>query len=132
VRYEKYGMMADIAHIQFVQKQKTYRFEIVEVGGQTPKNDRIRRLIPLFEQGKMFLPLAMHRTDYEGRTRELVSDFVEQEYMSFPVPMHDDMLDALARIAEPDLSLSWPKPEEPEEKPKRYQRERHGAGAWVT
>jgi hypothetical protein len=29
--------------------------------------------------------------------------------MSFPVPVHDDMLDSLARLFEPDLDLIWPK-----------------------
>lgn len=129
-RYEKYGMMADIQHIQYVQKQKNYRFEIVEVAGQTPKNDRIRRLIPDFEQGRFYFPLSLHKTDYEGQTRELVGDFIEQELVSFPVPLHDDMLDALARIAEPDLPLTWPKQEE-EEKPERYHRSERPASAWA-
>jgi hypothetical protein len=37
-----------------------------------------------------------------------VQDFLEEEYAAFPVGIHDDMLDSLARIAEPDLPLSWP------------------------
>lgn len=130
VRYEKYGMMADIDHIKSRQVQMNYRFDIVEVGGITPKNDRIRRLIPLFEQGKFYLPISLRKTDYEGQTRELVGDFIEQEYASFPVPLHDDMLDALARLVEPDLSLVWPKQEEPEDKPQRYRRART-TSAWA-
>lgn len=131
VRYEKYGMMADIEHIRTKQAAVTYRFDIVEVGGATPKNDRIRRLIPIFEQGKFYLPQSIHKTDYEGQTRELVSDFVEQEFVSFPVPLHDDMLDALARLMEPDLDLVWPKQEEEEPKPVRYRRERSAGSVWA-
>lgn len=113
VRYEKYGMMADIEHIQTVQELENYRFEIVEVGGQTAKTDRIKRLIPLFEQGTVYLPRSLHRTNYQKVTEDLVSVFINQEYKPFPVPVHDDMLDALARIAEPDmddprLALKWP------------------------
>lgn len=108
VRYEKYGMMADIEHIKTRQEAETYRFDIQEVGGQVPKPDRIKRLIPLFEQGRIYFPRSLHKTNYEGRTEDLVDVFVQQEYKAFPVAIHDDMLDALARIAEPDLPLVWP------------------------
>jgi hypothetical protein len=67
----------------------------------------------LFEQGKVFLPDRMDKTNYEGRTVDLTNAFVEEEYKAFPVCVHDDMLDALARIDEPDLTLmseSWGKP----------------------
>lgn len=108
VRYERYGMMADIDHIRAEQGRINYRFDVTEVGGQIPKNDRIKRLIPIFEQGKFYFPISVHKTDYQGTVRNLVQDFIEEEYAAFPVGIHDDMLDALARIAEPDLSLSWP------------------------
>lgn len=107
-RYERYGLMADIQHIEDLQERETYHFEITEVGGQAPKEDRIKRLVPLFEQGRVLLPRALHYTNYEGTTRNLVADFIEQEYKAFPVPLHDDMLDGLARIEEPDLVLTWP------------------------
>lgn len=108
-RYERYGMMADIQHIKSEQVKQNYRFEIVEVAGASSKQDRIKRLIPLFEQGNILLPQSIHKTDYEKQTRELVGIFIEQEFVPFPVAMHDDMLDALARIAEPDKPLIWPK-----------------------
>src|SRR6185369_11344642 len=105
VRYEQYGLMADVQHIKQVQAAETYRFEITEVGGSTPKEDRIKRLVPLFEGGRVWLPRTLHYTDYEGVTRDLVNVFVEQEYKAFPVPMHDDLLDSLARIEEPGHAL---------------------------
>lgn len=108
VRYERYGLMADVQFIQHLQEQENYRFAITEVGGATPKNDRIRRLIPLFEQGRVYLPTHLHLTDYEGKTRDMVRAFIDDEYKAFPVSAHDDMLDALARIAEPELGLAWP------------------------
>lgn len=108
VRYEKYGMMADIEHIRSVQETQQYRFDVIEVGGQTSKSDRIKRLIPLFEQGRIYFPRSLHKTNYEGKVEDLVDIFKEQEFKAFPVALHDDMLDALARIAEPDLPLSWP------------------------
>ena len=118
VRYEQYGMMADISHLKTVQEHHFYRFDVVEVGGSMNKNDRIKRLIPLFEQGKVYMPRSHYVTDYEGKTRELINEFIEQEYIPFPVPLHDDMLDSLSRICDIqgkidgdkiELELNWPK-----------------------
>lgn len=108
VRYEEYGLQADIAHIESVQETENYRFRVKPVGGSVAKPERIRRLVPLFEQGLVWLPRTLSLTNHEGETRDMVRDFVEDEYMAFPVPLHDDMLDSLARIAEPDLALKWP------------------------
>lgn len=108
VRYEEYGLMADIEHIQAVQEKEQYRFEIKKVAGRTSKVDRIRRLVPLFEQHRIWLPRTLHITNYEGETVDMVHAFVEEEYAAFPVGLHDDMLDALARIAEPEMKLKWP------------------------
>lgn len=109
VRYERYGLMADIEHIQDVQRRENYRFDITEVGGQTSKEDRIKRLLPLFEQGRIYLPQTLYYTNRERQTVDLTNEFIEQEYKAFPVPLHDDMLDAMARIAEPDLRINWPR-----------------------
>lgn len=116
VRYERYGMMADIEHIKNRQEKDSYRFDITEVAGQTSKVDRIGRLLPLFEQGRIYLPVSLHKTNYEKKAVDLVQAYVEEEYVPFPVGIHDDMNDALARIAEPDLPLVWPQ----EEKPVKY------------
>ena len=111
VRYEKYGLMADIEHIKNRQELENYRFDITEVAGQTKKEDRIGRLIPIFEQGRFYLPKSLHITDYQKVTVDLVRSFIEEEYAAFPVGIHDDMLDSLSRIAEPDMKLIWPKEE---------------------
>lgn len=112
VRYERYGMMADIEYLRQEMNRRTYRFAIKEVGGATSKVDRIRRLIPLFEGGRVWLPRELHYTDTTGRARDLVDEFIEQEYLAFPVGVHDDMLDALARIAEPNLDTPFPRKRE--------------------
>jgi len=122
VRYEKYSMQADIEYIKTLQGAENYRFEIEEVGSSVSKNDRIRRLIPYFANKQIYLPEFLYYTDYEGTMRELVSEFVEFEYKAFPVSEHDDMMDALARLMEPDLSLIWPK--EKQDSPINLGRER--------
>tara|TARA_R110000868_G_scaffold103422_3_gene284773 strand:- start:587 stop:2116 length:1530 start_codon:yes stop_codon:yes gene_type:complete len=109
VRYERYGMMADIEHIKDRQDKESYHFNVIEVAGKSSKIDRIRRLMPMFEQGRIYMPESLHVSDYQRVVRDLVHDFIEEEYVSFPVGSHDDMLDSLARIAEPDLPLTWPK-----------------------
>ena len=109
VRYEKYGLMADIEHIKSIQEHETYRFDIKEVAGQTRKIDRIGRLIPLFEQGRVYLPKSLHITNYEKEVKDMVHVFIEEEYVPHPVGLHKDLLDALSRIAEPEMKLVWPK-----------------------
>lgn len=129
VRYERYGMMGDIEHIKDKQERENYRFDIREVGGQTPKNDRIKRLLPIFEQGRFWLPTTLHVTDYQKQSHDLVRDFVEDEYIAFPVGAHDDMLDMFARIAEPDMQIDWPKAEKiVREAPRKS----YGASSWMA
>ena len=108
VGYEKYGMQADVEHIRYMQERLNYRFGIIELGGAMPKPDRIRRLIPVFEQGRFWLPRALPFTDGDGRPQNLSRLFTEEEYKAFPVSEHDDMLDCLARILDPELGASFP------------------------
>lgn len=141
VGYEKYGKDADIQHFESKMKLDNYRFHIQALGGQTAKADRIRRLIPPFENGKMWFPEQLDYTGADHKTRDLVRDFVEQELMGFPVALHDDMLDCLARILDPNFPVSWPK-ERPEERqsranprmdrPERYTRTTHHNTSWMS
>jgi len=110
VGYERYGMMADIEHIEDRQARENYRFTITELGGQQPKVDRIRRLIPWFEQGRIYMPQAMMKTNYEGRTLDVIGAFIEEEFKPFPVALHDDMLDAMARLLDSNLPVEFPAP----------------------
>jgi predicted phage terminase large subunit-like protein len=132
VRYERYGMMGDVQALQALQERENYRFDITEVAGvKLKKEDRIRRLIPMFEAGKFYAPASFHYTDSEGMPRDLVGVFLDEEYGAFPAGIHDDMLDALARIAEPDLPLVWPRAES-EDKPDRYARAEPAYSAWAA
>jgi len=108
VGYERYGMMADIEHILHRQEQENYRFPITEMAGAMPKIDRIRRLIPWFESGRIYMPQQFPKTNYEGRTVDLAEAFIKEEYLPFPVGLHDDMLDALARVLDDNFPADWP------------------------
>ncbi len=142
VRYERYGMAGDIQYIKELQERENYRFAVTEVAGQRlKKNDRIRRLIPIFEQGKVYFPTGLRYTDRESVPHDLVDDFVEKEFCAFPAGTHDDMLDALARILETEgkingtsqeLHLVWPQPIQ-EVKKSRYNRNDEEEGsAWAA
>jgi hypothetical protein len=39
----------------------------------------------------------------------MVRAFVEEEYVNWPFCEHDDMLDSLARIHDPNAGMVWPK-----------------------
>jgi predicted phage terminase large subunit-like protein len=109
VGYEKYGKDADIEHIQDRMDRENYRFIVTELGGAMPKVDRIRRLIPWFEKGRVFLMPQLMKTDYEGNRVDLTRAFKDDEYLAFPVAAHDDMLDSLARILDEDMPVIWPR-----------------------
>lgn len=128
VGYEKYGMQADIEYMKEKMERENYRFDITELGGSLKKEDRIRRLIPMFENGKFWLPESLHYTDYQGQVRDLVKDFIEEEYAPFPVGRHDDMLDGLARTEDKAMSIIAPKQKKPE---KITERMNYGSNGWM-
>lgn len=129
VGYERYGMQSDIEHIKYVMEQENYRFKITELGGNIPKEDRIKMLIPVYEQNRFYSPKILTYIDYEGRTRDYIKQFNEDEYLSFPVSVHDDMLDCRARILDPKLNAKFPK-----EKVKKKKRvnQSYGSNSWMS
>lgn len=128
VGYEKYGMQSDIEHMEDVMDRDNYRFDITPLGGSMAKNDRIRKLIPIFEDGRFYLPEALSFIDYQGRQHELVAEFIEEEYEDFPMIDHDDIFDCMARIVDDELGVIFPKPVEYKD---RYSKKRKRS-SWVT
>lgn len=108
VGYEKYGMQADIPYMQEVMARDNYRFAIIELGGNVPKTDRIKSLVPYFEQGRIYLPSRCVHTNYTGVMGDNTKIFVNEEYLTFPYCQHDDMLDCLARIVDNKLNICNP------------------------
>ena len=72
------------------------------------KTDRIGKLVPDFEAGKIYIPRQIMKVNYEGKMQNLVDIFIKEEYLTFPTPQHDDMLDALARIKDDELRMVFP------------------------
>lgn len=122
--YERYGMQADIEHIEDRMERENYRFNLVALGQPrvlgnkrdgtklraTPehKDDRIRKLTPLFRAGRVWLPQHFHVVDYEGARKDMVEVFINSEYLPWPVGIHPDMLDALARVLDDELGAAFP------------------------
>ena len=108
VGYEEYGLQSDIEHIKFVMEQEHYRFKITPLGGKLSKEDRIRRLVPVFEQARFWLPGQLLFRDCEKTPRDFTKEFVDDEFLAFPVSTHDDMLDCVSRIVDSDLQARFP------------------------
>jgi len=106
--YQISGVATTVGFHRFVMDNEKYHFQITELGGQTPKNDRIRRLIPIFEQGRFYLPTQLYFVSHDGKSHDLVHEFIQEEYLSFPVAWHDDMLDCMARIVDPQMAVRFP------------------------
>jgi len=98
VGYERYGKDSDIYYIEEQMDKLNYHFEIFELGGRLTKLDRIRRLIPLYKNGRVYQPSECYYTDYQGVRQDLNQVFRDEEYYCFPVSVHDDMLDSDSRI----------------------------------
>lgn len=108
VGYEKYGMQADVEYLNLLMEQRQYRFAITKVGGPMPKRDRIKRLQPIMQAGRFYLPETLPRIGWDGRPVDLVEAFINEEYLQFPYMSHDDMLDCVSRIFEPELAVFFP------------------------
>ena len=109
IGYEQYGMAADIQHYEKMMESEGVYFNITELGGnKLSKEDRIARMIPLFEQGRVYLPEHLEFIDKEDNVIDLVRMFVDEEYLKFPFSQHDDMLDAASRIEDKALDAVKP------------------------
>lgn len=131
VGYERYGIMSDVQHIRDRQARENYRFDIQELGGKLGKPERIKRMIPIFEAGRVYMPSNIWRIDYEGKRRDLMQAFIDEEFRAFPVGLHDDMLDALSRVLDDGLNAVWPKQHIESERYKRHYRNEH-KGTWMS
>ena len=114
VGYEQYGIQTDIHYIKVMQERMNYRFHIHELKGNMSKEDRIRRLIPIISEGRLYFPPNIMYTPIitieqgDPQCLDLVKQVIEEEMMLFPVSSHDDLLDAMARICDEQLYANFP------------------------
>lgn len=128
VGYERYGLQADIEYIKERQKQDNYRFEITEVAGQMAKHDRIKRMMPVFSDGRIWLPIDRWYTRVDGKSTDLIEELLNVEMRPYPATTYKDCLDAMSRIF--DVECPWPKPPE-QSVHDRYADDRR-QGSWMS
>lgn len=134
VFYEEVGIQADREHFQYVMAQENFDFTIHPISSQVPKAERIKRLIPVFEAGRILLPSnGIVRTSKEGLAYDVIRVFVEEEYTAFPVCSHDDALDCLAWVEDPAFkNLARVPMEQPEEEKPKWLQEMEDEAAIYT
>lgn len=108
VGYQRYGLEADIEHIKHIQDEQNYRFDITPVSCKLSKTDRIKRLVPIYENGRWYEPETLVKHDWENKAVNLTQAFIREEYLAFPVCKHDDILDCKATILDLE-GIIWPK-----------------------
>lgn len=130
VGYERYGMQSDIEHFETQMEREGDVFDIKELNwtrdGNESKTDRVQRLYPDFAQGKIFLPAIVkeptkeqqrvisqgepyrvfaptYRVD-ENSKRYSMNQMLLGEYLTFPFSSKKDVIDALSRIYDMEIS----------------------------
>lgn len=106
VGYERYALMADTDYIRKCQETENIRFPIVELGGKLSKIERVDRFVPTFSNRKFYIPESLEYRDYEGKSHDLIQE-LKYEMINFPKG-HDDCIDAISRIKDPELGVITP------------------------
>lgn len=132
VGYEEYGMQSDIDSIKKQQESENYRFVITELGRagvwhSKSKPDRIATLKPLAVGGRLWLP-SPTSPHTPADLAEKIKVFVDREWNRYPAAVHDDVLDMLARVNDPDLNLIFPMPASQQYVP----RQRPAGSSWLS
>lgn len=123
--YEQYGMTSDLTYFEEKRDEESFYFPLpVELAGnKMSKEDRIARMIPKFEENKVWIPEHLLYEDKDGNVVDLVKVFIEEEYIFFPFSSHDDMLDAASRIEDDNFNtwLPYEGPIDPTDDPRPVQ-----------
>lgn len=117
-RIETYGMDETIDFLEAEMNRRAQSFPVVRVGGVTKaygrkgfKPARIEeRLTKAFDDGMILLPdtLVKPCKYRNGADVDLIEVFLREEYLPYPLCLHDDMLDNMSRLFEPDMPLVIP------------------------
>lgn len=125
--YEEYGLLSDSYYL--TEKMREAEFDVrmypIPVGRTGPrhnlsKSERIKSIIPFFREGHIYLPRTCKRKIYDGTTVDLTHRFVEEEYKRYKgegSTAHEDDLDCMSRLLEPELVISYFEPKEERDVP---------------
>lgn len=109
VRVEEYGLQNDTQLLEKEMERQKFRFNLISVGGLQAKVDRIdSRLSPLFRGRRFYLPNSLPQRRADGTDYDPCREFMLEEYGLWPQPKHEDLLDSLSRLFEPNNPPNWP------------------------
>lgn len=128
--YEEYAANNDSYYLNIEMGKAKIRIHPITIGRKgrvsLPKETRIEGLIPDFREGRIWLPakivndemvphmgvaVNMAGEDQEPQPIDFCDYFIDHEYAVYAGKKsveHDDALDAMARIHEPEMAISYP------------------------
>lgn len=136
--YEEYGLNADVFHLTKALKEAGIGTRPIPVGRKGPrhmlsKEDRIRELTTEFKEGVIVFPKELKKRLLDGETVDLVRQFRESEYELYAgidSVLHDEGLDTLSRIHDPETMLRFPDKEDLPYDESRGELGSHYSGSW--
>ena len=115
--YEEYGLVNDSYYLTEKMREEGFKTEVypIPVGRKGPrhmlsKSERIDGIIPLFREGKIHLPKECFRKGSDGKTIDLTKRFIDEEFSLYKGKgsiAHEDDLDCMSRLREPELVLTY-------------------------
>ncbi len=117
VYYEVQALNSDLEVFDREMEREKFYFPIQKFQSNVnnSKHKRIISLGSLMRKKEFLLPREIFYTDITGVERELISEFINEEYTKFPHnKAHDDMLDCMAMIQNVDVVFPEIIEEEPE------------------
>ena len=102
--YEEFATQKDREYFKEKMEEERFYFKITPLKhNRGSKPERIGILADYFSEGKIYLPRNLMRLTRDRGVVDLISEFINDEYMKYPMTEHDDMLDALAKVSEMDI-----------------------------
>jgi len=135
VGYEEVGLGSDSYHLKNAMLEARLDTSVIPLGRSGPshgqsKENRIGNLVPVFRKGQIVMPRRHLVRLKNGETMDLIRYFLEEEYDRYAgkrTTRHDDALDCLSRILEPEMYFDHSVPGR-KEKSTYYEPQ----GSWVV
>lgn len=114
VGYEEYGLQSDTVELKSRMERENYRFTVTPLGRSgnwhnLSKGDRISTIVPQAQSGRWWFPNPSTK-ERDPTLAHLTRRFINEEWNRYPACIHDDVLDMLSRINDPELKVVFPKP----------------------
>lgn len=134
--YEEFGLVSDTFYLNKRFKKEGISIRPIAVGRKGPralqsKESRIAELRSDFREALIWLPKTWAYRCVDGSLIDVIRLFIDEEYIPYrgagSVP-HDDGLDSLSRIHEPELRIEYVP--EPDANPRRMTERKGGWEAY--